>query len=424
MHDSKQTSAPTTAASDADHGERRKADWWRGGSRPLGQVLGPFTRTGGFYARCWGNYLDRQPDELPVTRPTIALAAQAFGDEIVLLGFHLLRSAPVAATIERISGEVIAALEFYGEKGWLDNPEEFFAAPPPLTDASVRPVKSLGRTYERIFFDSEYEPRTGEPGRERWLSYAANSREYGLMLRHREPRPWLVCVHGAEMGRAALDLALFRAWHLHQDLGLNVALPVLPMHGPRARGLPKGAAFPGEDVLDDVHGTAHAVWGIRRLLSWIRSYDPGSPIGLNGVSLGGYLTSLVASLDDGLACAILGVPVADLVDLVGRHAGLGDYDALRRMLTVAKPIGRMISPLALTPRVPIQGRYLYAGVADRLVHPRDESTRLWEHWGKPQICWYPGGHTGFFRARPVQQFIDDALVQSGLVDAAWRQRKR
>ena len=55
------------------------------------------------------------------------------------------------------------------------------------------------------------------------------------MLRHKEPWPWLVCVHGAEMGRAALDLMLFRAWHLHQDLGLNVVLPVLPMHGPRAR---------------------------------------------------------------------------------------------------------------------------------------------------------------------------------------------
>jgi hypothetical protein len=72
----------------------------------------------------------------------------------------------------------------------------------------------------------------------------------------------------------------------------------------------------------------------------------------------------------------------------------------------------------------MQGRFIYAGVADRLVHPRDESTRLWEHWGRPEICWYPGGHTGFFRARPVQQFIDDALVQSGLVDPAGIRRKR
>ena len=84
----------------------------------------------------------------------------------------------------------------------------------------------------------------------------------------------------------------------------------------------------------------------------------------------------------------------------------------------------MISPLALTPRVPMRGRFIYAGIADRLVHPRDQVTRLWEHWGKPEIHWYPGGHTGFFRSRPVQRFIDDALVQSGLVDSSWSQRKR
>jgi hypothetical protein len=217
---------------------------------------------------------------------------------------------------------------------------------------------------------------------------------------------------------------LFGAWHLHSDLGLNVVLPVLPLHGPRARGLPKGAKFPGEDMLNVVHGAAQAVWDIRRLLSWIRSQEPDSMIGLNGISLGGYLTSLVASLDDGLSCAILGVPVADLVELVSRHAGLSHHDPLRQTLTSATLIGRMISPLALTPRVPMRGRFVYAGIADRLVRPRDQVTRLWEHWGRPEIHWYQGGHTGFFRSRPVQRFVDDSLVQSGLVDPARIRRKR
>jgi hypothetical protein len=423
MQDSEQAGASARAAGGADHGGRSVAGQRRGSAGPLWQVVGPFTRTSGFYARSWADYLDRQPSELPVARPSITLAAQAFLDEIVLLGFHLLRSAPDAAKLERINREVIAALEFYGEKKWLEQPEGFFTAPPPLTDVIIRPVNSLGRTYERMSFDSNYEPHAGEPGRERWRNYTANSRGYALMLRHREPRPWLVCVHGAEMGRGALDLALFRAWHLHQDLGLNVLLPVLPLHGQRARGMPKGTAFPSEDVLDDVHGAAQAVWDIRRLLCWIRSQQPVPMIGLNGISLGGYLTSLVASLDDGLTSAILGVPPVNLVELVGRHAGLSHYDALGDMLRLAKPIGRMISPLALTPRVPTVGRFIYVGVADRLVHPRDEAARLWQHWGKPEICWYPGGHTGFFRSRPVQRFVDDAVVQSGLVGRPRVQRK-
>lgn len=333
-----------------------------------------------------------------------------------MLGLRARRPLSDPAVFERINAEVEEALEFYGRRGWLDDPRAFFTAPKPLTNVTVRQVVSRGHSYERIVFDSGYRPHKGEAGAERWLSYAANNREYALMLRHPEPRPWLVCVHGAEMGRAPLDLTLFRAWHLHDDLGLNVVLPVLPMHGPRARGLPKGAVYPGEDVLDDVHATAQAVWDIRRLLSWIRALEPDSPIGMNSISLGGYITSLVASLEDGLTCAILGVPVVDLVELLGRHAGLRRDDPRRGTVELATPIGQMISPLSLTPRVPMLGRFIYAGIADQLVRPREQVARLWDHWGKPEIVWYRGGHTGFFRSRPVQQFVDNALVQSGLID--------
>jgi len=248
------------------------------------------------------------------------------------------------------------------------------------------------------------------------MGYTVNDRVYALMLRHQEPRPWLVCVHGTEMGRGAIDLRLFRARHLHEHLGLNVIVPVLPMHGPRGRGLPKGAVFPAEDVLDDVHATAQAVWDIRRLLSWIRTEQPDSPIGLNSMSLGGYIAALVASLEDGLTCAILGVPVADLVALLAHHSRLGGNDPRRHTVTLAEPIGRMISPLSLAPRVPLPGRFIYAGIADQLVHPRAHAIRLWEHWGRPEMVWYRGGHAGFLHSQPVHQFIQDALVQSGLVD--------
>jgi hypothetical protein len=382
---------------------------------PLSAVVRPFARTGRYYAQSWRDYLDGKVTELPIARPTFALAAQALRDEIVLSGLRLSRPVSDPVAFERITHEVEAALEFYGREGWLDKPEGFFAAPPRLKDIRLHEVKRRKRSYQRFVFDSGYAPRPEEPGRERWLSYTANNHEYGLMLRHPKPRPWLVCVHGTEMGRAGVDLQLFRAWHLHEDLGLNVVLPVLPLHGPRKRRVPKGAVLPGEDVLDDVHAAAQAVWDIRRLLSWIRSQEPQSPIGLNGISLGGYVAALVASLENDLRCAILGVPVADLVDILARHSGLSSNDPRRETIKMAKPLGRMVSPLALTPRVPLRGRFIYGGVADRVVHPRDQVVRLWEHWGKPEIVWYRGGHTGFFGARPVQQFIDAALVQSGLV---------
>jgi len=376
----------------------------------------PFMHTGQYLAQSWRDYLGQTPDELPIARPTVALAAQAFRDEVVLMGLKARRPVSRPEVFDRITREVLAGLDFYGDKGWLDQPEGFFVKSPAPSDVTVRKVKGRRRSFYRMFFTSGYTPHPGEPGVQRWQGYTANDREYALLLRHSQPRPWLVCVHGTEMGRAALDLALFRAWKLHDELGLNVVMPVLPMHGPRARGLPKGAVFPGEDVLDDVHATAQAVWDIRRLLSWIRLQEPDSRIGLNSLSLGGYIASLVASLEDGLTCAILGVPVADLVDVLGRHSGLSDDDPRRRTMRLAEPIGRMVSPLSLTPRVPMQGRFIYAGVADRLVHPREQVNRLWKHWGKPEIVWYPGGHTGFFRSQPVQRFVWEALQQSGLLE--------
>ena len=388
-----------------------------GNRGPLANIVSPFARAGSYYARFWGSYLGGGAEDLPLARPTLSLATHALRDELVLVGLLWKRPLSDHTVYERISAEVGEAIDLYRARGWLDDPAGFFTAPPVPDDVSIRSVRKGNRSHERMSFDSGYAPHPGEPGDQRWMSYPGSGREYALMLRHPEPRPWLVCVHGTEMGRAGLDLTLFRAWHLHEDLGLNVVIPVLPMHGPRAKGLPKGAVFPGEDVMDDVHGTAQAVWDVRRILAWIRAEQPGMRIGLNSISLGGYIAALVASLDDDLTCAILGVPPSNLVDLLGRHSGLHRDDPRHRTLELAKPIGAMLSPLSLQPKVSAQGRFIYAGVADRIVHPREQVLQLWEHWGRPEIGWYHGGHTGFFEARPVQRYVDAALTQSGLTTA-------
>jgi hypothetical protein len=376
----------------------------------------PILRTGGYYARAWRRYLlDRSPADVPVMRPTAALAGQALLDEIVVAGFRAVRPGREGAELARVEAEAIEAAELYEARGWHEAPERFFAAPPPLTALTTRPVAGRGYAYARVGFDSGYEPHPGEPGRERWLGYAANRRARALMLRHDEPRPWLISVHGAKMGRARIDLRLLRARWLHENLGLNVVLPVLPLHGPRRSGLGRQTDFPGDDVLDNIHGAAQSVWDVRRLVSWIRAEEPAARIGTTGVSLGGHVASLVASLEDGLACAIVGVPAVDLVDLIDYHARLAPDDDRRRVLAAARRASTVVSPLSLTPRVPLEGRFVYAGLADRLVHPRRQVLRLWEHWGRPDIFWYEGSHVGFMRSKPVGRFVEGALIRSGMV---------
>ncbi len=390
---------------------------------PYGRLRGavmPVPRAGNFYARSWLTYLTRRPrDEIPVVRPTLALGGQALYDEVLIAVLRMLRQHNDEGGFARIARETESAVAFADSAGWLDAPGSYFQLPPPLTDVTMHAAHSRAAgPYMRLSFDSGYEPRVGEPGRDRWLSYVANRQVRAWVMRHREPRPWLVCVHGAVMGRPAIDLALFRARWLHEQLGLNVAFPVLPLHGARRTAVTRTAVFPGEDVMDNLHATAQAVWDVRRLLSWIRAQGDDEPIGITGVSLGGYVTSLVASLEENLACAIVGVPVVDLMDLMERHAGAVPRKQLRRIVRPAKVLGRIVSPLSLEPRVPYERRFIYAGLADRLVLPREQVERLWRHWGRPKLHWYEGGHAGFRRSMPVQKFVLEALVESGLTEAS------
>lgn len=67
----------------------------------LSGAMGPFMHTGLYVAQSWRDYLGQQPDKLPIARPTIALAAQAFRDEIVLLGLKARRPVSNHRVFER-----------------------------------------------------------------------------------------------------------------------------------------------------------------------------------------------------------------------------------------------------------------------------------------------------------------------------------
>jgi dienelactone hydrolase len=353
---------------------------------------------------------------VPEPPPSHALSLQVAIDEALLATMALTNPLPRTGDHARIDNEIADAIELFDAQGWLEKPANYHVTPPPLTRPELRAARTRNLAYEHLSFDSEYEPHAGEPGRDRWLGHGANRRAHAWVLRHADgPRPWLVGIHGYRMGLPLLDLLAFTPEYFHERLGLNLLLPVLPLHGPRKIGRHSGDGFIGAEVMDSAHAEAQAMWDIRRMLGWIRGQD-ASGVGVLGLSLGGYNAALLASLDDDLSCAILGIPLADFARAMFRHApplhlqdardaGI-DQDRTHQVL-------RVVSPLALEPKVDKQHRAIFAASADRLV-PADQPRDLWRHWDEPRIEWYPGAHLTFRAHAPVRRLVVESLRGAGL----------
>ena len=355
-------------------------------------------------------------DETPEPVPGLLLSAQVAVDEALLGTMVVGLPLPDRTEQLRIDREVREAHELFTGAGWLEKPADYHVPPPPLEAPTLRRRALRKLHYEHLMFESGYAPRVEEPGRERWLSYEPNRTAHAWVVRHDgPPRPWLVCIHGYQMGWPVIDLAAFPPPWLHTRLGLNLIVPMLPLHGYRKIGRRSGDGFLSGDVLDSIHAEAQAMWDIRRMLTWVRAQ--GAPeVGVMGYSLGGYNAALLAGLDENLRCVIAGIPVTDFVRTFYRHgpplhlraaedSGLAE-ERMREVL-------RVVSPLALEPKLPVERRYIFAAVADRLVPP-DQPRDLWRHWGKPRIAWYQGAHITFRAHRTVFHLINDGLRDSGL----------
>jgi hypothetical protein len=388
--------------------------------RSVGLAIRALAAPGVLASRVVNQRLQKVAHEAPIAPPTLGLAAKVVLDEVFFLTEALTSRLVSLSERGRLIEEAAEALALYETRGWLDDPAGFHPEPPRLTAPMLRwGGRSRGLDYVHLESPSEYEPHAGEPGRDRWLGYAANRTAHAWLLRHPgAPRPWLVCVHAYRMGFPFADFLAFPAMWLHRQLGLNVAFPTLPLHGRRKIGWRTGDGFLTGDYLDTIHLQAQAVWDVRRLIGWLRAEAGAPAVGVYGLSLGGNAAALLAGLEDDLACLIAGIPPADLLGLarwnvpppllqVFEHLGLMMSDGHMRLM-------RVISPLALAPRVPRERRFLFAAMADRLV-PRQDVIDLWKHWDRPRLAWYAGTHVSFGWEREVRSLLEEALVKSRLV---------
>jgi len=360
-----------------------------------------------------------RPDEIPPPIPSLRLFFQTAVDNAMLALVPVFVSIPSRDDMARIQRECDQMRELFEQQGWDQDPETYHTEPQDLANPGIQTRKTRGWLYEHLSFDSGYEPYPEEPGKDRWMGYRDNRTAHAWVMRHSDPnRSWLICIHGYQMGFPLVDLSFFEAAHLHQELGLNLLFPVLPLHGNRRKGRISGDGFLSGDVMDALHAEAQAMWDIRRMIRWIRAQG-GARIGVTGLSLGGYNTALLASLEGDMTCAIPGIPLADMADIFWHHGPplqLRAAEAAGFTSSMAAQLLRPVAPLVLQPKVAKERRLIFGGVVDQQVPPK-QIRDLWRHWDKPQILWYQGSHVTFMMHPHVRQGVDEFFEAVGLVPA-------
>ena len=360
-------------------------------------------------------------DDHPHARPRSRLTARVRRDVLAdRAAFGLVSRVgvrrPDPAVVARVSAEVTDAAALFDERGWITDPASYHVAPPAPDDVRVRP-RGSSRRQDRstLTWDDGYECHPDEPGAERFAGYEKNRIARAELIAHpSDDRPWLVCVHGFGMGSPGIDTRALRAARLYGDLGLNLAFVTLPFHGRRRTGRPGLPDFPGVDMLDNLHGLAQSVWDVRQLLGLLRERSD-QPIGILGLSLGGCVAALVASLDD-VHTVLLLAPMADLAEVMAEKSEQFGSDLLddTAFLEEVRQVLAPVTPRKLHPLVPVEQRFIVAGTLDQFVKPSSQVIPLWEHWDRCEVHWYHGGHVSGAWDPGAQAAISDSLRRSGL----------
>ncbi len=225
---------------------------------------------------------------------------------------------------------------------------------------------------------------------DRYHRFAHNQVAAARLFLGPEPRPVAILIHGYLGGAYKMEQ---RVWPLPflNKIGLDVALFILPFHGVRADPSRNGTPpFPSSDPRITNEGFRQAMADLRDLTHWFRQRGH-SKVGLMGMSLGGYTTSLAATLDSELSFAIPIIPLASVADFArdqGRLGNNAEQTALEH--NALEAVHRVVSPLARKPAIDPKRVLVVGAKADRIT-PVEHARRLAHHFGAPLDTW-PGGH--------------------------------
>ena len=207
-------------------------------------------------------------------------------------------------------------------------------------------------------------------------------------------RPAVIVLHilGADFA-----LARYLAARL-ADQGVAALFVQLPYYGDR-RPADGQKRFLSADMERSMRSMRQAIQDVRRAAGWLAHQSEVRPdqIGITGISLGGIISALAASVGPEFVSAAPLLAGGGLADILWN---LPEPEARKykqlwiesgRTFADLEDLTRPFDPLTYADRLRGKRVLMIAGSVDEVVPPR--ATRaLWERAGQPPIVWYECGH--------------------------------
>jgi pimeloyl-ACP methyl ester carboxylesterase len=327
----------------------------------------------------------------PLTRRLLGSAASAVDRAFVAA--MQVSNRRVRARAESLSHaerlESLARIQkIYGAAELFTDRDTFFPPPGPVAP-TVRRVRELpwGGECVELSWASAFQPFDRRAG-ERYLAQVPNRTAYARLYAKGGARPAVIAIHGYMGGHWAIEE---RAWPIRSlcRWGLDVAVAVLPFHGVRASPGTGAPPFPGGDPRTTNEGFRQVVTDLRSLAGILRGRG-ATAVGVMGMSLGGYSTALLATLQADLAFAVPLIPLASVADFARDQGRLGTGENAALQHAALEAANRVVSPFARPSLVPSDRVLIAAAVADR-VTPIAHAERLAAHFDVPLLRVH-GGH--------------------------------
>ena len=309
----------------------------------------------------------------------------------------------VAATALRHikAGTERGNLGFYAELAAEHDPALSFPAPTEMPRVASRQASPLAEyvahgTVDNISFPSSF-TAVNPAMRKYWSSLRSNNIVRAQHWRHADgPRPTLCVIHGF-MGSSYLLNGLFFALPWYYRAGYDVVLYTLPFHGRRAEKFSpfSGFGYFANGLSGFAESMAQAVHDFRSMVDYLH-HTGVERVALTGISLGGYTSALIASVDDRLEAVIPNCPVVTPVTLFEEWFPANLLVTLGLRLSSINREGLVAGlsyhgPLNYQPLVAKDRRMIITGLGDRMAPP-GQAVMLWEHWDHCAMHWFPGNH--------------------------------